>query len=101
MRGSSTILTDYDFDFDCITELKNFDAGATREHIRKNREILRALEQTSDFLGMVLNFAVNIIGRPVFGWIKMGIKLINFLKNANFKVEAITFPDFSNIAPRA
>ena len=70
--------SDFDFDFDSVTYISTMDKSLVREHIERNKEVADSLETASNFLGTVINVAINIAKGPL-GWIKLAIRAIKAL----------------------
>lgn len=86
----AVITTHYDADFDSVTRMNQTQPKLIEIHLAKNREILLALEECSNFLGMALFIVVHIT--PPVGWLKLGIKLIRYLAGTRFQYQRFSFP---------
>lgn len=86
----TVITTHYDADFDSVTRMNQTQPKLIEIHLEKNRDILLALEECSNFLGMALFIVVHIT--PPVGWLKLGIKLIRYLAGTRFKYQRFSFP---------
>lgn len=90
-KDQVSITTDYDLDFDAVTKFNGVDPDAVAEHIQQNRDILHALEETADFLGVAF-FIITHLGEGVLGWLKLGVKLIKELAIRKFSFQRFSFP---------
>lgn len=86
----TVITTHYDADFDSVTRMNQAKPELIKIHLAKNRDILLALEECSNFLGMALFIVVHIT--PPVGWLKLGIKLVRYLAGTRFKYQRFSFP---------
>lgn len=86
----TVITTHYDADFDSVTRMNQTQPKLIEIHLEKNRDILLALEECSNFLGMALFIVVHIT--PPVGWLKLGIKLIRYLAGTRFQYQRFSFP---------
>lgn len=86
----TVITTHYDADFDSVTRMNQAKPELIATHLAKNRDILLALQECSNFLGMALFIVVHIT--PPVGWLKLGIKLIQYLAGTRFKYQRFSFP---------
>lgn len=86
----TVITTHYDADFDSVTRMNQAQPNLIEIHLAKNRDILLALEECSNFLGMALFIVVHIT--PPVGWLKLGIKLIRYLAGTRFQYQRFSFP---------
>jgi len=89
VNGKSQLTTDYDFNFDSVTTLVHSNQKLIEEHIQKNQQISEALEEVSEFLGIVISIAIKVIKGPS-GWIQLGIKLIKSLSDDDFKYNRLS-----------
>jgi hypothetical protein len=86
----TVITTHYDADFDSVTRMNRAKPELIATHLAKNNDILLALKECSNFLGMALFIVVHIT--PPVGWLKLGIKLIRYLAGTRFQYQRFSFP---------
>ncbi|MFY0601657.1 MAG: hypothetical protein JXR03_18430 [Cyclobacteriaceae bacterium] len=77
-KGS--VSSDYGFDFDNITMIRNASNEVILEHINLNNRKVKSFEEVLGFLGLTLNIAINAFKGPV-GWIQLGIDLIKAISS--------------------
>ena len=88
--SNNKIVSDYDFDFDCMVSVKEVDRDTINAHIAECERTVDQFEKTAEFLGVVLKIAINI-GKGPTGWIKLGLQLIRKLAQSGFRYQKFTF----------
>ena len=85
-----SIVSDYDVDFDSVTVVNTLNESLIKEHQEKNTYLSNAVEEASEFIGIVLFWAIKIGSGP-YGWIKLGIYIIKKLAEKLFSYQRFSF----------
>lgn len=89
-NNNSSILTDFDFNFDSITSFQTTDRSLFKEQLQKCQDQIDALEEVSNFLGTVINIILKIVSGPL-GWLSLGIEIIKWLSKNAFLYNRFSF----------
>ncbi len=91
-----SIATDFDFDFDSITNIKGeLSVDAINDLRSKINHTFGVLSKSFDFLEKAVPIIVGLL-TPPFGWIKAGIKLVKLILQEKFDLK---MPGFIKVIP--
>jgi hypothetical protein len=91
--NTAEISSDFDSNFDCKVFVSNWKTNHVDIHIERNRELTKALNDASDFLGTVISYAIKL-AKGLYGWIQLGIMLIRYLADQNFAYNRLSYAGF-------
>ncbi len=90
VHGQSKIATNYDFDFDNVTTITNYEPKLLEAQAVKCNYIATALEEVAEFLGTVVHIILKAVSGP-YGWIQLAIEIIKWLADHAFSYNRFSF----------
>jgi hypothetical protein len=90
IQEKSKIVTDYDFDFDNVTTITNYEPKLLQVQAEQCNYIAEALEEVAEFLGTVVYIILKVISGP-YGWIQLAIEIIKWLADHAFSYNRFSF----------